>query len=401
MQTRFLPLICLAFMVASCSDHGSVATATAPVDAGHSVDAPPPPAQALALPRTAAADARIGTMLSTAYGDVPIASGGNTFVNAFDWYWLFHQNASYFDPNYNYVVTLQVLWGDPTLAVYGLNSSGWHLIRSSDGRGTSSVQVSYHTSDNAGYTEIWFWVYGNGSAQFSFEMHASPVAAVGGGQNTSSNGNSGNATGGGMLQGVSFLWPLSGSPNDYHWGKWDADWPFGSCGGQWKRHTGLDVIPNSGDIRGRAVVAPTSGTIKVWNGDAGSGWQRFVTVEGSDANGQRFTWTVMHIIPASDQDLAAGRWIERGRYIGYIADLSHDGHTSHLHYMTRRAPYSNISNRGALPKVEDAADRGTGYCDDGKGHRDPLWQADYFMDAGQFGYSTWHWFNGNTAVADH
>ena len=167
------------------------------------------------------------------------------------------------------------------------------------------------------------------------------------------------------------VWPLEGDQSDYKWYKdqWDYEWKFGSCGREYKRHVGLDISLKSGEtIIGYPVYPVYAGEVKaVYN--AGRKWGYGVTIEHVDHNGDKFTTNYTHINP----EVSVGADVLIVDKIGKVANIPSKG--DHLHFSIRRAAYSNIANRGALPTV----DEGDCKCTDNKKRTDPVFP-EYFID---------------------
>ncbi len=167
-------------------------------------------------------------------------------------------------------------------------------------------------------------------------------------------------------------WPLEGQKDDYKWysGKWDYVWKFNSCGSQYKRHVGLDLSLKSGDIKGKKVFAAYDGYIKAKY--FLKGWLNAITIEHLDNNDNKFTTNYEHIEVA--KGIKENQYVTKGTLIGNVADLKISG--DHLHFSIRRAPYSNTSNRGALPVVNEK---------DCKCGGDPVFP-EYFIDPSTASY---------------
>jgi murein DD-endopeptidase MepM/ murein hydrolase activator NlpD len=150
-----------------------------------------------------------------------------------------------------------------------------------------------------------------------------------------------------------FSWVLEGVQQDYQsystntYFKFRSPWlsaPSYLCGGERQFHTAWDIHrPNLAQINGKKVYAAYGGTVKaVYN--AGSGFAQGITIEHLDLIGNKFTTNYTHVDPLASLQ---GQSVTAGQQIGYVADLADD---DHLHFSLRKAPYSNISNKGALPK---------------------------------------------------
>jgi murein DD-endopeptidase MepM/ murein hydrolase activator NlpD len=118
-------------------------------------------------------------------------------------------------------------------------------------------------------------------------------------------------------------------------------WGFArGCDGAWKVHTGRDLKVTAGtpvyamaDGVGRAVLSDPQ-------------WRGAVTLEHRDSQGQKFTTGYWHIMPL----VKVGQQVRRGQPIAVVASM---GTNTHLHVSVRNAPYSNVANRGALPRTRD------------------------------------------------
>ena len=135
-------------------------------------------------------------------------------------------------------------------------------------------------------------------------------------------------------------WPLTGFPAERPPNSlFGADWD-GSGGGQVKIHSGTDLPA----VAGEAVYAAHAGTVAAVP-DGGTTWAKAVTLESAEG----YTTVYWHVDPL----VGNGATVELGDKIATVADLGGD---THLHFGFRRAPYSNTSNRGALPQQECAGD---------------------------------------------
>jgi len=175
-------------------------------------------------------------------------------------------------------------------------------------------------------------------------------------------------------------WVLEGKMSDYQsyssnkYFKFGVDWLSDTqylCNSKKKRHNGWDIHkPNFAEIKGKKVYAAYSGVVKtVYN--AGSGFAQGMTIEHTDMVGDVFTTNYTHIDPVSNMQ---GKYVEAGQHIAYVADLAAN---DHLHFSLRRAPYSNFSNRGALPRRINLECN----CTDAAGRNDPVFP-EYFVNPG-------------------
>lgn len=143
-----------------------------------------------------------------------------------------------------------------------------------------------------------------------------------------------------------------------------ADWTFGTCGSNWKKHTGIDYVHPlikgvRKNLKDTPVYAVYDGVVKeVYN--AGSGWGFAMTIEHTYTykNSQKkdvtvvFTSNYTHI--KSVVFAQKGSTVKKGQVIGNVADISAKT-TNHLHFTLRKGSYSNSANRGALPNAADAS----------------------------------------------
>lgn len=120
---------------------------------------------------------------------------------------------------------------------------------------------------------------------------------------------------------------------------WDCLQCKKGCDDEYQLHTGIDIRVG----KGRPVFAAEDGVVKVVGSDPT--WKGWVTIEHR-LGGTVFTTVYWHITPS----VRAGQEVTRGQQIGTVADM---GSNTHLHFGVRHAPYSNVSNRGALPKTRD------------------------------------------------
>ena len=165
-----------------------------------------------------------------------------------------------------------------------------------------------------------------------------------------------------------FVWPLQGSMFDYEWfeNRWDYDW-LAKCGGVDLKHIALDIQHKVNDTVNKEVRAAYKGIVAdVYN--AGRDWGQAVTIEHIDDNGAKFTTNYTHIYSY----VKKGDEPKQGEIIGKV------NWVNHLHFSIRRAPYSNISNAGALPVI-DQHDCTCKYKAEGKTYVRPLFP-EYFVD---------------------
>jgi hypothetical protein len=178
----------------------------------------------------------------------------------------------------------------------------------------------------------------------------------------------------------SFNWVLEGQQSDYQsyanngYFKFGSDWLSDAsylCGGVKKLHNGWDIHrPNYAEIKGKEVYSAYGGTVKaVYN--AGTGFAKGITIEHTDLIGDVFTTNYTHLDPLASLQ---GTYVNAGQLIGYVADLSAN---DHLHFSLRRAPYTNTSNRGALPKYLNDNNCSCG--------GDPVYP-EYFVDPGKLNF---------------
>lgn len=139
-------------------------------------------------------------------------------------------------------------------------------------------------------------------------------------------------------------WPTKrGAPIACRFGD---DWVERGCDGRLKRHAGTDI-----DVKaGSPVYAAETGRIIVIGFD--HRWQGWVTIEHTDRKGNRYTTVYWHINPL-------GKWkvgdvVKRGEQIGTVAKMKSEK-DEHLHFGVRNAPYSNVANRGALPRTRSCS----------------------------------------------
>jgi murein DD-endopeptidase MepM/ murein hydrolase activator NlpD len=140
-------------------------------------------------------------------------------------------------------------------------------------------------------------------------------------------------------------WPTDrGAPlGGYIFGsEWNCEKCTKGCDGQFKLHTGIDI----GVGKGRPVYAAEDGVVKVVGFNPT--WKGWVTIQ-HELGGTVFTTVYWHINPS----VQTGQKVMRGQQIGTVADM---GNNTHLHFGVRHAPYSNISNHGALPKTKACGD---------------------------------------------
>lgn len=70
--------------------------------------------------------------------------------------------------------------------------------------------------------------------------------------------------------------------------------------------------------------------------------------------------------------------VSKGTQIATVGAIYGGGVSgNHLHFSLRRAPYTNISNRGALP--DPGADQGKCLCTDDQNNTDPVFP-EFFID---------------------
>ncbi len=163
------------------------------------------------------------------------------------------------------------------------------------------------------------------------------------------------------------------------------DWKFGTCGKNWKKHTGNDYVnplvnSKRKDLENAPIYAVYDGVVKeVYN--AGSGWGFGMTIEHvySYKNAQNkevkvvFTSNYTHI--KEKTYVLKNQSVKRGALIANIADISAKT-TNHLHFTLRSGLYSNYANRGALPSSADASKN----CDcDDKSRIDPVFP-EYYLN---------------------
>lgn len=138
-------------------------------------------------------------------------------------------------------------------------------------------------------------------------------------------------------------WPLPGQPDETrisdYLGTW---WKNSYCPGTAIKylHTGLDLAA----LSGTKVYAIYGGRVTVRQVYSGSSaYNSFVTLtHGSGSSAWTSNYT--HIIP-----LSLGSTVVAGQQIGSVAGNNPGG--NHLHLTVRDRPYSNISNRGRLPRT--------------------------------------------------
>lgn len=131
-------------------------------------------------------------------------------------------------------------------------------------------------------------------------------------------------------------WPLVGPhPRSVNLA-FGAEW-VELCGGQPKLHSGVDLQATAGE----PVFAAHSGTVAAVIDATSQGWAYGVTLLNTEP-GFLFTSVYWHL----DADLMVGATVNRGDRLGTVANL---GTRTHLHFGVRLAPYTNTSNRGALP----------------------------------------------------
>jgi murein DD-endopeptidase MepM/ murein hydrolase activator NlpD len=112
--------------------------------------------------------------------------------------------------------------------------------------------------------------------------------------------------------------------------------------GRPKAHTGQDIAVT----KGTPVYAAADGIVKA--AFTVSDWKGCVTIEHSYSQNseiRKYTTSYWHI----DYSVGVGTVVKKGQQIGKVADL---GSNSHLHFGLRTAPYSNVANRGALPRAK-------------------------------------------------
>lgn len=163
-----------------------------------------------------------------------------------------------------------------------------------------------------------------------------------------------------------------------------ADWQFGKCGNNWKKHTGNDYVyplvnGKRTNLKDAPVYAVYDGVVKeVYN--AGSGWGYAMTIEHKYTykNAQNkeitivFTSNYTHI--KQNTFFRSGQNVKKGALIGNIEDISAKT-TNHLHFTLRRGIYSNMSNRGALPNSADASTNCD--CKDSDKRTDPVFPENF------------------------
>jgi len=121
--------------------------------------------------------------------------------------------------------------------------------------------------------------------------------------------------------------------------KFGDDWVKKGCDEQWKKHTGIDIKVS----KGRPVYAAESGAVKVVSSDPV--WKGWMTIEHTDGKGLKYTTVYWHVTPL----VKVNDRVEKGKKIATVADM---GSNTHLHFGVRNAPYSNVANRGGLPRTK-------------------------------------------------
>lgn len=115
------------------------------------------------------------------------------------------------------------------------------------------------------------------------------------------------------------------------------DWVAKGCDGLLKRHCAIDISVR----KGRPVYAAEFGWVVMVGTDPT--WKSWITVNHTDWQSRAYTTVYWHVNP----QVKIGDQVSKGQRIGTVADM---GLNSHLHFGIRNAPYSNIANRGALPR---------------------------------------------------
>ena len=141
----------------------------------------------------------------------------------------------------------------------------------------------------------------------------------------------------------SLKWPLNGLKSDRTilLGFGD-DW-LNSCGGQVKKHSGIDIDA----VVNEAVKAAEAGIIKFIFEDTSEyhwGWCIVIEHNGS------YTTTYWHLNDPRNAETYTGAAVVKGQDIGTVKDLLDN---THLHFGVRIHPYTsdNIPNAGALPQT--------------------------------------------------
>jgi murein DD-endopeptidase MepM/ murein hydrolase activator NlpD len=117
-------------------------------------------------------------------------------------------------------------------------------------------------------------------------------------------------------------------------------WYFGKgCDGQWKRHVGIDIAVGSG----RPVYAAEYGHVIVVG--YSQQWGYWITLQHTDWQSRPYTTNYFHV----NASVKRGDRVKRGQKIGTVYNLRSN---SHLHFGIRNARYSNVANRGALPRTK-------------------------------------------------
>ncbi len=116
-----------------------------------------------------------------------------------------------------------------------------------------------------------------------------------------------------------------------------ADWTFEKCGGQWKKHCGVDLMCPAGT----SVYAPFDGIVKA-RFMSSQGWMGCLILEHKAPGNFVFTTTLWHV------DVTCGSTVVRGQKVGTVANLQGKS-SNHLHFGLRNAAYTETAKCGALP----------------------------------------------------
>jgi murein DD-endopeptidase MepM/ murein hydrolase activator NlpD len=156
-------------------------------------------------------------------------------------------------------------------------------------------------------------------------------------------------------------WPLEKEKKKEDINSWFEDDWIRNCGCYPKKHVGIDIQANVGDV----VMAAKEGKVKPiyivkdkYGGYAGKG----IVIEHGD-EGCEYTTVYMHVEPVVKE----GKIVKKGQIIATVSNIL--GH--HLHFGIRKSGYNMFSTRGALPQKNTDDDE---YC---KG--DPLFPG-HFID---------------------
>ena len=118
--------------------------------------------------------ARTGAVLSASsalLGD-ELKSGFSGLINAGQWSVGFAGQASDYRAGDVYTATVTPGYGDPDLYLFGWNGNQWVYLASSMNGAGAVDRLQYRTTDNRGFTHIYFWIYGYTSAGFNFELRS-------------------------------------------------------------------------------------------------------------------------------------------------------------------------------------------------------------------------------------